>query len=72
MYEYRNIKTFWKSLHSQLVWRNFYDLKKKKENIVPWTYFVSDLNGEKIAKNLLPKKKKSIKTSLKDFSVKSS
>ena len=35
--------------------KKFLWFKKKIENIVPWTYFISDLNGEKIAKNLLPK-----------------
>ena len=29
-----------------MVWRNFCD--KKVKNTVPWTYVISDLNGEKI------------------------
>ena len=39
-------RILYKRLHSKLVWSSFYD--KKDKNTVPWTYVISDLNGEEI------------------------
>ena len=37
-------KYFWKRLHIKLISKS----SCKVKNTVPWTYFISDLNGEKI------------------------
>ena len=43
---------------------------KKIQNNVPWTYIVSDLNGEEIVMTFYEKKKKELqKTSQKEFSI---
>ena len=42
--KYKN--SFYKKLSSKLVWKSFFDRKVK--STMPWTYVISDLNGEKI------------------------
>lgn len=44
MWEYRNIKHFYKRFHYRWVWRFF--VIRKVKNTMPWTYAIEDLNGE--------------------------
>ena len=47
MQEYENTKRFLLKAIFQIGLKKFLKLKKVK-NIVPWTYIIGDLNGEKI------------------------
>ena len=60
--DYQNINTFFKRLHSKLVRRSFFWFKVK--NTLPWTYVISDLNGEEIVGTFYEKREKQFKKSL--------
>ena len=58
-------KTFSKSICSKLVGKSF--PSEEIENIVPWTYFISGLNVEEIARMFNEKELQ--RTNLRDFQV---
>ena len=47
--------------------KRFFCKKKKKENTVPWTYVISDLNGEEIVGSFYEKELQ--KTNQKEFRI---
>ena len=74
MWEYRNTKAFLQNLHFKLAWGSWTLLIKKVLVIkkvkytVPWTYVISDFNGEEIFWTFY--KKESQKTNQRKFRIK--
>ena len=54
IFEYQNIKTFLEKAMIQINLKKFWWFKKDK-NTMPWTYIISDFNGEEIVERFYEK-----------------